>query len=69
MTRNVYIRSFVADGNFSADHLRLKGQGDDVWLLDGRGMMTERKTYHTHLAVAKEEKSVRVPKMFILLAF
>jgi hypothetical protein len=46
------------DGNFSADHMRLKRPETDVWLLDGRGMMTERKLYFQHLRIAKDRHTV-----------
>jgi len=36
----VYMRSFVTDGNFTADHVKQKCDSDDIWLLDGQGMMT-----------------------------
>lgn len=52
------MRTFVADGNFSADHLKQKHPEDDVWLLNGRGMMTAQYPYHSHLQVAKDTKSV-----------
>jgi hypothetical protein len=46
------MRSFVADGNFSADHVKQKRPADDVWLLDGAGMMTDRRRYAAHLKIA-----------------
>ena len=48
------MRSFVADGNFSADHLKQKNINDDVWLLDGEGMVTGQRRYAQHLQVALE---------------
>ena len=32
---SVYMRSFVADGNFKADHLKQKTDDTDVWLTNG----------------------------------
>src|SRR5277367_2601337 len=48
------MRSFVADGNFSADHVKQKNINDDVWLLDGEGMVTGQHRYTQHLQVALE---------------
>ncbi|KIM35993.1 hypothetical protein M413DRAFT_47570, partial [Hebeloma cylindrosporum] len=55
--RDLYIRSFVTDGNFTADHLKQKRPEDDVWLLDGEGMMTGRQRYKEHLKVAIERNT------------
>lgn len=52
------MRSFVADGNFKADHIRSKRPQDDVWLSDGEGMMTAREPYATHIKAAKASKDV-----------
>ena len=56
--RNELIRSFVSDGNFTADHIKQKRREDDVWLTAGEGVMTERTAYAAHLAVAKETTEV-----------
>lgn len=56
----LYTRSFVTDGNFSADHLKQKHPEDDVWLLRGEGMMTGTHRYSEHLKVAIEKYTVRV---------
>ena len=55
----VYMRSFVADGNFSADHVKQKCDSDDVWLLDGQGMMTARGPFLEHLRIAEDSTTVR----------
>jgi hypothetical protein len=52
------MRMFVADGNFSADHLRQKNPNSDVWLLDREGMITNRKRYKEHLATAVKHPTV-----------
>lgn len=57
--RNEVMRSLVVDGNFKADHIKLKRAADDVWLTDGEGMMTARAPYKAHLAIAIETKEVR----------
>ena len=57
--RNEVMRSLVVDGNFKADHIKLKRATDDVWLTDGEGMMTARAPYKAHLAIAIETKEVK----------
>lgn len=52
------MRSFVSDGNFTADHLRQKRPEDDVWLTSGEGVMAERTAYAAHLGIAKETTEV-----------
>jgi hypothetical protein len=56
--RWIFRRMLVADGNFKADHVRQKGAGDDIWLSDGTGMMTERAGYQDFLKNAKERSTV-----------
>lgn len=55
---SVYMRSFVADGNVKADHLKQKTDDTDVWLTNGEGFMTQRDPYETHLSAAKESVQV-----------
>jgi len=55
------MRSHVADGNFKANHLKQKNDGDDVWLVNGEGFMTNTTRYEIHLQNAKESKSVCHP--------
>jgi hypothetical protein len=52
------MRSFVVDGNFTADHIKQKRNQDDVWLSDGEGIMTAREPYATHLKTAKPTTDV-----------
>ena len=58
----VYRHSFVADGNFKADHVRQKKAALDVWLLDGGGMMTKRDECNAFLRTATERSTVSVGK-------
>lgn len=55
------MRSFVADGNFKALHLKQKDDHSDVWLTSGEGFMTNESRYQRHLEIAQETKSVSVP--------
>jgi hypothetical protein len=52
------MRSFVADGNFKADHLKQKNDGSDVWLTSGECFMTNVNRYADHLVNAPESKTV-----------
>ena len=56
--RTETMRSLVADGNFTADHIKQKRPQDDVWLSDGEGMMTAREPYATYIKLTKETKDV-----------
>lgn len=53
------MRSFAADGNFKADHIKQKNDHDDVHLTDGEVFMTNSERYKLHLATAEESKQVR----------
>ena len=55
----VYCRVITGDGNFTADHVRLKGATDDIWLYDGLGMTARRAEYEEFLASAWERSTVR----------
>lgn len=61
--RYLFMRSFVADGNFKAVHLKQKDDRSDVWLTSGEGFMTNKTRYEMHLDIAKETKSVIVPNV------
>ena len=52
------MRSFVADGNFKAIHLKQKNDASDVWITNGEGFMTNTERYEIHLQNAKETKAV-----------
>ena len=56
--RKVFYRSFVADGNFKADHVRQKRSAGDVWLSEGGGMMPLREHYNEFLQTAAERPTV-----------
>jgi Ethanolamine utilization protein EutJ (predicted chaperonin) len=48
----------VADGNFKADHVKQKND-NDVWLIDGAGMVPNQKEYSAFLKKALEIPTVR----------
>ncbi|KAF9470935.1 hypothetical protein BDN70DRAFT_764156, partial [Pholiota conissans] len=57
--RRVYTRSFVADGNFKADHVHKQNAAADVWLSEGGGMVPKRAQYQDFInkAVARITKA------------
>ncbi|KAF8799516.1 hypothetical protein BYT27DRAFT_7263821 [Phlegmacium glaucopus] len=58
--RWVYQRSFVADGNFKADHVRQPNAADDIWLSEGGGMMSPRCEYDAFIKTTIE-RSTKAP--------
>lgn len=48
----------VIDGNFKADHVRMRNPKDDVELTNGEGYMVEDTRYKEHIASAREVKQV-----------
>ena len=44
-----YMPSIVLDGNFTAQHRKMKKPEDDVLIADGNGFMVREGPYHTHL--------------------
>jgi hypothetical protein len=56
--RWLYRRSIVVDGNFSAEHMRMKNPDQDIWLSNGMGYMVEWDHYKSHLDEAIETYEV-----------
>ena len=56
--RWLYTRSIVIDGNFSAEHLKMKRPEKDIALSPGGRYMVEPKRYELHLNTGKEIKQV-----------
>lgn len=48
----------MLDGNFKAEHLRMKRPENDVPLSFGTGFVVEDMRYKEHLKVARETKEV-----------
>jgi hypothetical protein len=61
-SRWLYTRSVVIDGNFSAEHLKMKRPEQDVALSPGGRYMVEPKRYELHLNTGKEFKQVSIYK-------
>lgn len=51
-------RTITVDGNFHADHIKMRRPDLDVVLSNGTGFMTEEKKYSEYLSVAKEPRHV-----------
>ena len=58
VSRWIYTRSIVIDGNFSAEHLKMKRPEEDIALSPGGRYMVEPKRYELHLNTGKEVKQV-----------
>jgi hypothetical protein len=56
--RWLYTRSIVIDGNFSAEHLKMRRPEEDIPLSPGGRYMVEPKRYELHLNTGKEIKQV-----------
>ena len=59
LSKNLFMRGFMMDGNFQAEHMRMKNPENDVPLSDGVGFMVSRKPYESHLKSAVEKRQVR----------
>ncbi|THH05826.1 hypothetical protein EW146_g9795 [Bondarzewia mesenterica] len=55
-----YMRSFMIDGNFSAEHMKMRNPWDDVVLTDGVGYMVTEGNYKDHLTEVIESKDAIV---------
>lgn len=47
------------DGNFSAEHMKMRHPADDVVLTDGTGFMVSSSDYKEHLKIAVDLREVR----------
>ena len=56
-----YTRSVVLDGNFSAQHRKMRRPEDDVALADGHAFMVTDGPYKEHLKTAAEYREVSSP--------
>jgi len=61
MFRWLYTRSIVIDGNFTADHLKMKRPENDVALSPGGRYMVEPSRYQAHLESAIDHREVSNP--------
>ena len=57
-SKNLFMRGFMMDGNFQAEHMRMRNPESDVPLSDGTGFMVSKKQYKLHLKSAAERQQV-----------
>jgi len=55
-------RTITVDGNFHADHIKMRKPELDVALTDGKGYMVEDKQYNDYLNIARDRKVVSLLK-------
>lgn len=58
-SKNLFMRGFMMDGNFKAEHMRMRNPENDVALSDGTGFMVSKSLYESHLKSAVERRQVR----------
>jgi hypothetical protein len=58
LSKNLFMRGFIMDGNFQAEHMRMRNPENDVPLSDGTGFMVSKKSYESHLKSAVERQQV-----------
>ena len=63
-SKNLFMRGFMMDGNFQAEHMRMRNPENDVPLSDGAGFMVSKKPYKSHLKLAVERQQVFLYLMF-----
>jgi len=51
-------RTITVDGNFHADHIKMRRPDLDIMLTNGQGYMVDEKQYKSYLNVAKEPRLV-----------
>jgi hypothetical protein len=55
------------DGNFSAEHMKMRRQENDTPITDGTGFMVEAESYSKHLEIASGRTEVFIPRPSISL--
>ena len=58
VSRDIMMRQYVVDGNFSAQHMKMNKPQLDVALSDGRGYMVSEGPYSIHLLQSLDNKEV-----------
>src|SRR5258708_19436827 len=52
ISKNLFMRGFMMDGNFQADHMRMKNPDYTIPLSNGAGFLFTKKPYELHLKLA-----------------
>jgi hypothetical protein len=58
-SKTLFMRGFMMDGNFQAEHMKMRNPENDVPLSDGTGFMVSPIPYKAHLKSAVEMRQVR----------
>jgi len=48
------------DGNYKADHMKMKNPQDDVWIADGEGYFASDEVYKQHILMTKDHEEVKL---------
>ena len=64
----LFMRGFMMDGNFQAEHMKMRNPENDIPLSEGTGFMVSRKPYELHLQSAIERRQVILSSLVFLLA-
>jgi hypothetical protein len=62
-------RTITVDGNFHADHIKMRKPELDVMLTNGQGYMVDDKVYKDYLDVAKDRPVVSILRHSVLFLF
>jgi hypothetical protein len=54
----LFMRGFIMDGNFQAEHMKMRNPENDIPLSEGTGFMVSRKPYELHLKSVVERRQV-----------
>ena len=57
-SKNLFMQGFMMDGNFQAEHMKMRNPESDVPLSDGTGFMVSKTQYESHLKSAAERQQV-----------
>ena len=63
-SKNLFMRGFMMDGNFQAEHMRMRNPENDAPLSDGTGFMVSKELYESHLKSAVERRQVSPVSVF-----
>jgi hypothetical protein len=55
----LFMQGFMMDGNFKAEHMKMRNPENDVPFSEGTGFMVSRGAYELHLQSALERQQVR----------
>ncbi|KAH9069437.1 hypothetical protein EDB83DRAFT_2314461 [Lactarius deliciosus] len=55
-SKSLFMRGFIMDGNFQAEHMKMRNPENDIPLSDGTGFMVSPAAYELHLKSAVERQ-------------